>query len=386
MKRAIVLSGGGGKGAYQIGVIKGLKRLHIKYNIVTGTSVGALNGAIIAQKDYKKAVKLWKEMNFNVIFNKDDLVKYNNASTTKDMINMFMNNIVTGGMEVSNLEELVNNKIKFKKLIKSKINFGFVVYNMSKLKGMYITKDMLNKENCVDYLIASASCYPFFRKKKIGKEYYIDGGLYDNLPIDLAIKLGAEEIIAINLNAPGIIKKHSGNNIINISTRNQLGSFLEFDKNKSLQAIKYGYNDTLKVYNKLLGNKFTFRNIKEAKLDKYINNISNNLETFGLKNISKKDFFAILDKIGYLTDLDDSKVYKIDKMIKKSINIILESEDIKLKNIRVLSNKPIIPDKIRIIKYLYLLLVNDNRKELNKWKVIFNKETTLAIYLYSMVK
>ena len=44
MKRAIVLSGGGSKGSYQIGVWKALRKLKIDYQIVTGTSVGALNG------------------------------------------------------------------------------------------------------------------------------------------------------------------------------------------------------------------------------------------------------------------------------------------------------------------------------------------------------
>ena len=50
MKRAVVLSGGGSKGSYEIGVWKALRRLHIKYDIVTGTSIGALNGALMTQK------------------------------------------------------------------------------------------------------------------------------------------------------------------------------------------------------------------------------------------------------------------------------------------------------------------------------------------------
>ena len=58
MKRAIVLSGGGGKGAYQIGVWKALRKKKIHYDIVTGTSVGALNGALMTQKEYHKAVLL----------------------------------------------------------------------------------------------------------------------------------------------------------------------------------------------------------------------------------------------------------------------------------------------------------------------------------------
>ena len=44
---AVVLSGGGAKGAYQIGVWRALRKLNIKYDIITGTSVGALNGAMM---------------------------------------------------------------------------------------------------------------------------------------------------------------------------------------------------------------------------------------------------------------------------------------------------------------------------------------------------
>ncbi len=57
-KRAVVLSGGGAKGAYQVGVWKALRKLHYSYQIVTGTSVGALNGMLMVQHDYHKCIKL----------------------------------------------------------------------------------------------------------------------------------------------------------------------------------------------------------------------------------------------------------------------------------------------------------------------------------------
>ena len=66
--KALVLSGGGSKGSYQIGVWKALKKLHIKFDIVTGTSVGALNGALITQKSYFKAINLWKKINLKLLF------------------------------------------------------------------------------------------------------------------------------------------------------------------------------------------------------------------------------------------------------------------------------------------------------------------------------
>ena len=45
-KTALVLGGGGAKGSYQTGVLEALKDLKIKYDIVTGASVGSINGAI----------------------------------------------------------------------------------------------------------------------------------------------------------------------------------------------------------------------------------------------------------------------------------------------------------------------------------------------------
>ena len=68
MKRAIVLSGGGGKGAYQIGFWKAIRELDISYDIVTGTSIGALNGAFMVQGNYRDAFKLWYYMDYNQVF------------------------------------------------------------------------------------------------------------------------------------------------------------------------------------------------------------------------------------------------------------------------------------------------------------------------------
>ena len=55
MKTALVLAGGGSRGAYQIGVWQALREMDIPIHIVTGTSVGALNGALIAQNSFDTA-------------------------------------------------------------------------------------------------------------------------------------------------------------------------------------------------------------------------------------------------------------------------------------------------------------------------------------------
>ena len=62
VKRAIVLCGGGSLGAYEMGVWRALKELDINFDIVTGTSIGALNGAMMAMNDYEGALKLWNSI------------------------------------------------------------------------------------------------------------------------------------------------------------------------------------------------------------------------------------------------------------------------------------------------------------------------------------
>ena len=52
MKRGIVLAGGGSRGAYEIGFWQAIRELGIDYQIVTGSSVGALNGAMMASGDF----------------------------------------------------------------------------------------------------------------------------------------------------------------------------------------------------------------------------------------------------------------------------------------------------------------------------------------------
>ena len=84
MKQALVLSGGGARGAYQIGVWKALEELNIKCDIVTGTSIGSINGALYTQGSLKEAEELWKNIDLETVFpitvdnnnNKELLKKY----------------------------------------------------------------------------------------------------------------------------------------------------------------------------------------------------------------------------------------------------------------------------------------------------------------------
>ena len=69
---AIALEGGGAKGAYEVGVWKALEEAGIKYCAVAGSSVGALNGALMAMRDLQTAIALWENITYSQIMDVDD--------------------------------------------------------------------------------------------------------------------------------------------------------------------------------------------------------------------------------------------------------------------------------------------------------------------------
>ena len=66
-KIGLALEGGGAKGSYEIGAYVALRKLGFKFNMAVGTSIGALNAALIAQDDMKLAKKLWLDADSEII-------------------------------------------------------------------------------------------------------------------------------------------------------------------------------------------------------------------------------------------------------------------------------------------------------------------------------
>ena len=368
MKTAIVLSGGGAKGSYQLGVWKALRELHIRYDIVTGTSIGALNGVLMCEKSYFKAKEIWKTINLEYLFN--ELPKSNKSI---DIVKLFSSNFIkNGGMDIKKIETIIEKCVNKRKFYNSNIDFGLVTYNATTRKPLILTKEDIPSNKLVDYLMASATCYPAFKMKEIDGNKYIDGGYYDNLPVELAIELGAEFLIIVDLKAPGFKKKSSKQvDSIIIKPKNSISFFLNFDEETAKQNIRFGYNDTLKAFKKLDGNRFTF---KKNTLSKYY---LNNKEL--VFDNSEKKFLTSIEHLGKIFKLDESKIYSFKSFI-KALTLKIEKEESldkkTIKNIKSLTSK--INTKTLILFFLSHLESNKEPRKLSK---IFSKEYKLAKYL-----
>ena len=75
------------------------------------------------------------------------------------------------------------------------MDFGLIALRFPSLSPAHRTLATIPDGRLVDWIIASASCFPVFPTRQIDGDRYIDGGYYDNLPIDMAIRAGADEVV-----------------------------------------------------------------------------------------------------------------------------------------------------------------------------------------------
>lgn len=397
-KTALVLSGGGALGAYEVGVWKALRQMNIKFDIVTGTSVGALNAIMVVQKDFRKCLNVWQNISFANIYKDNINQNIDIKSLYKKYAKEFLKN---GGMNPIMLENLVDEVYDENKFYKSKIDYGIITVNARTLKPKMLTKKDIKPDKLVDYAIASATCFPAFKMKQIDNEKYIDGGYYDNMPINLAIDMGAQRIIAVDLQAMGFkrrIKKFDGTIDI-VKPKNKLMNVLEFNAQKSKRAINMGYNDTLKYYKLLDGDKFTFkknhlrnnykRNINNFKdiLRKIVAKESNNKVANAILNkyniiffdtkTQESEFNKIVENCGKLFKLKDDPIYSIRKYNKKIVIELNLVDDFDYKKIKS-SIKNI--SKKTIVKIMYNMIKDGLTKELFALANLFSSEFFMAVY------
>lgn len=112
LNRGLVLGGGGSRGAYEIGVWRAARELKIDFDVVTGTSIGALNGALVVQGDYDFAVDMWENMNYEAVMTNVKAEDFTTLDGTRKAFRTALREIVAdGGMEIGPLEELVRSRL-----------------------------------------------------------------------------------------------------------------------------------------------------------------------------------------------------------------------------------------------------------------------------------
>lgn len=265
MKRALVLSGGGSRGAYEIGAWQALTELGVRFDGVYGTSIGALNAALVAQGDLDRALNVWENITVSQVVNVEDEEDFSidrMVVRKRDVIPFLVENAKYLKMDISPLEQLVRENINESRIRASGMDFGVMTVKMPQLQACPMRLQDMERGSIADWIIASASCFPVFPSRNIDGQRYVDGGYYDNLPIDMALEDGAEEIIAVELHPehahPEYVRMPW---LTGIKPLHNLGGFLDFNPQLMRRSRMMGYYDAMKCYRTFDGFLYTFKRI-----------------------------------------------------------------------------------------------------------------------------
>lgn len=264
---AIALEGGGAKGAYEVGVWQAMEEAGIKYNAVSGTSVGALNGAMMVMRDLEGAVRAWKDIRLSDVIDlegdqEENLHKVLNGEVDlrdiQELIPQALDIIRNRGLDVAPLRAWVHEVADEKKIKESDVEFFVSTVSLTDKKGLEVKVNDLPEDEICDMLLASAY-HPSFRLEKLGGKYYADGGFVDTLPLHVLVENGYKDIIAVRIPGHGIERRFripEDVNITLISTNSDLGGVLNFDAEQSRRDMLIGYLDAKRVLYGLYGEKY----------------------------------------------------------------------------------------------------------------------------------
>ena len=174
----LVLGGGAALGFAHLGVLKYLEEIDVRPSIITGTSMGALIGGLYASgKSVNEIISLLDDFSVFKVLDIKFVPFLTESILNSKKINKYLKNLFGDRL----IEEL-------------KIKYGCVSVNLNKGEVFEFTKGEL-----WEAVRCSISVPTIFEPYKYNGEKHIDGGVMDNLPTSLASKLGASNVIDVNV-------------------------------------------------------------------------------------------------------------------------------------------------------------------------------------------
>ncbi len=341
---AIALEGGGAKGGYEIGVWQALDEAGIKYNAVSGTSVGALNGGLMAMRDLPRAIDAWNNMKLGKVIELDEEQEENlsrafngdiGLDDVQRLIPEALEIIKNRGLDVAPLRAWVREVVDAKAIKESDVELYIATVSITDRKALEVKVNDLPEDQICDMLLASAY-HPTFKLEKLGGKFYTDGGFVDTLPLHALVTNGYKDIIAVRI--PGIghnrrFRMPDDVNVTYIATNADLGGVLNFDAEQSRRDMAIGYLDAKRVLYGLYGKHYY---IERSMTDREaLNMLLDSLETgVNLRQFCERDLprvarhldaegdyyellIAVLEDAAAKQDIDNMRIYKDTELVAK---------------------------------------------------------------------
>ncbi len=262
----LVLSGGGAKGSYQVGVWKALRELGLEPMIthVSGTSIGALNGALFSLGALDQAIQIWNSTSTEDVLSVDKNMirtwtEKLRASDTKirtiaESVGTFFGNNRSDGVFTRNrLVSILDNEFDFSHIKTSAITTYAACFEKSSLSSKYFKLNGQPEETIRSILLASSAIPVIFESHSVHQEEYFDGGLSDNIPIRPLYEEGVRTFITVSMSQSKAIETEAfpGSQFFEIAAQGDMGNLftgtLNFNKRAIQERMAQGHADASRV-------------------------------------------------------------------------------------------------------------------------------------------
>lgn len=257
---ALTLAGGGGKGAYEIGVWQALREIGLEKNLiaVSGSSSGALNAALISLNEFDKAKTIWSS-----IMPKQFLDI--NYDTIIGPLNTLVKRTLTAGLcSRDGLIEIIDKYLNLEQLAGARIPAYVSISRYSsdcidclseKPQVEYISLSEVSPDDAGQFLLASSAMPYIYPPEIIHGNVYRDGGLADNVPIYPMTSVGADNLIVVKLEPDDKVDTSlysKFKEVVEIIPSREIGDLfdgtLEFTSRNVMFRMLLGYYDTLRTF------------------------------------------------------------------------------------------------------------------------------------------
>lgn len=252
MKYGLALAGGGTRGAFEAGVWRALGELGIEVAGVTGTSIGAVNGAMFAQG--KDPSEFWLKTGIRDIVSIGE--NDGNLLSPKTLVSVFKSG-VRGGLDTAPFRRLLESLIDEDKLRGGGTEYGLCTFCVTDRRREDLFLEDIPDGRLVDYILASA-CFPLFKNVVIDGKEYVDGAMLNNLPSGMLISRGYDTVIAVSVKGVGVEldPDRCGANIIEINAPSAEVGLMDFDSAEIRRSMDSGYLETMRVFGRMRGERY----------------------------------------------------------------------------------------------------------------------------------
>jgi len=298
----LALGGGGTRGAFEIGAWKAFRELDVQFAAITGTSIGAINGALMLSCGYDRAVELWHNLQYEqcLSFSTPPNLKSSDLLTLKNSDVLAREILAQGGLDTGPLRELLLNYIDEKVVRSNPVRFGLMTVQINEFRPEPLWIEEIPTGHLIDFIMASAHL-PGLQPVEISGKRYLDGGFAENVPVSMLRRQGFRHVVAIDLEPRVSVRCPWEDNtqLTLIHDRQDLGSLLDLDQDLIRRNQRLGYLDTLKAFDQLNGEYYAFSQADYQLL----------LREFG------PDLISGLEQAALAFELDRSPVYAADAFL-----------------------------------------------------------------------